>query len=631
MPSFEIDINFNVNSEGLTDAESELQNLQSTADDTGSSADEMGNSLDNVNGSSLEDTGASAESLSKDLDDASSSANDLGNNLDIIEGSMLLAVGQQFSQMGTGAEDMAQQMDTASISVGQLATMTGMAEPQMVSLINNISNATFPNDEAMMYVKNLSQMGVESQNFGKSATDIDRINDAFGLGANTTNSMATELGVLGVDMNNVSSSFNALAYANANTKGGMENFYSFLKKYDAEFNELGYDIDQSAIIISAATQKYGGGRAALSGLSEALKEADGDTRKLEEALGIQAGTLDNASSVTGEYEGELMELANQEADHKTILQQIGAAWEDVSLSLSPVLSPLGSAIGLLGQVGSVGMSVMGLRSLAQGMREMTMAINIMRNAESLSAGVKAVLSAAFGVETAAQEGNTVAKSSAIIPTEALAIAENSLLLPILLVVGAIILLIGVLWYLYNNNETVRQSINWLIAQFQLFIGKIMQVGQVIVSFVSGAISNFLRWATSGGQSATNLVNSIYNTLVSLPSKVQSAISGITDILTKPFTDAWNTIEKELNKIGDGLNQLNPTSWFSGAEYEGFNSISYEGFNSNALNGKIASSSGSSSSYNPTFNINGIIEEEASQYIVNSVNDYVKKQNLIRGV
>ncbi len=627
MPSFEIDINFNVNSDGLTEAEAELQNLQSAADDTGSSADEMGNSIDNVNGSSLEETGASAESLSKDLDDAGNSANDLGNNLDIIEGSMLLSVGQQFSQMGAGAENMAQEMDSASISVGQLATMTGMAEPQMVSLINNISNATFPNDEAMMYVKNLSQMGVESQNFGKSATDIDRINDAFGLGANTTNSMATELGVLGVDMNNVSSSFNALAYANANTKGGMENFYSFLRKYDAQFNELGYDIDQSAIIISAATQKYGGGRAALSGLSDALKEADGDTRKLEEALGLQAGTLDNASSVTGEYEGQLMELANQEAEHKTIMQQIGAAWEDVSLSLSPVLAPLGSAVGLLGQVGSVGMSVMGLRSLAQGMREMTMAINIMRNAESLSAGVKAVLSAAFGVETAAQEGNTVAKSSAIVPTEALAIAENSLLLPILLVVGAIALLIGVLWYLYNNNETVRQSIDWLIQQFQLFIGQLMSVGQVIISFVSNSISQFLQWVTGGGQAATNLVGSIYNTLVNLPSKVQSAVSGIAGILTKPFTDAWNTIDKELTKIGNGLNQLNPTSWFSGAEYEG---ISYEGFSSTTLNGAMASSS-SSVEYNPVFNINGIIEEEASQYIVDSVNSYVKKQNLIRGV
>lgn len=626
MPSFEIDINFNVNGEGLTEAEAELQNLQSTADETGSSADEMGNSLDNVNGASLEETGSSAESLSKDLDDAGNSANELGNNLDIIEGSMLLSVGQQFSQMGSSAEDMAQQMDSASISVGQLATMTGMAEPQMVSLINNISNATFPNDEAMMYVKNLSQMGVESQNFAQSATDIDRINDAFGLGANTTNSMATELGVLGVDMNNVSSSFNALAYANANTKGGMENFYAFLRKYDSQFNELGYNVDQSAIIISAATQKYGGGKAALSGLSEALKESNGDSRKLEEALGLQAGALDNATQITGQYEGQLMELANQEAEHKTILQQIGAAWEDVSLSLSPVLSPLGSAVGLLGQVGSVGMSVMGLRSLAQGMREMTMAINIMRNAESLSAGVKAVLSAAFGVETAAQEGNTVAKTSAIIPTEALAIAENSLLLPILLVVGAIALLIGVLWYLYNNNETVRQSVDWLAQQFQLFVGRLLQVGQIIVSFVTNSVSAFLRWVTGGSTSANNLVNAIYNALVTLPSRVQSAVSGITEILTKPFTDAWNTIQPLINQIGDGLNQLNPTSWF-GAEYEG---VQYEGFSNNTLNGAIATASSNSSSVTNNFNINGIIEEEASQYIVNSVNDYVKKQNLIRG-
>ena len=122
---------------------------------------------------------------------------------------------------------------------------------------------------------------------------------------------------------------------------------------------------------------------------------------------------------------------------------------------------------------------------------------------------------------------------------------------------------------------------------------------------------------------------IYNTLVGLPSKVQSAVSGITDILTKPFTDAWNTISGELDKIGDGLNQLNPTSWFSGAEYEG---VQYEGFSSNTLNGVVSSSAGTTvPSVTNNFNINGIIEEEASQYIVNSVNDYVKKQNLVRGV
>ena len=74
--------------------------------------------------------------------------------------------------------------------------------------------------------------------------------------------------------------------------------------------------------------------------------------------------------------------------------------------------------------------------------------------------------------------------------------------------------------------------------------------------------------------------------------------------------------------------------FSGFEgYEGFGSgsVGYEGFNS-TLNSTLASSnSNNSATINNNFNINGIIEEEASQFIVSSVNEHIKKQNLIRGV
>lgn len=627
MPTFEIDINFNINSDGLTEAEQELQNLQDTADSTSDSADELNNSLDNVDGSSLQETSGDADSLSGSLDGASESAEGLGNNLDIIEGSMLLSVGQQFSQMGTGAESMAQQIDSASISVGQLATNVGMAEPQMVGLINNISNVTFPQSEAMAYVNQLNQMGVSADKLGESATNMDRLNDATGMGYANVMQLTQGLQAVGISADNLPASFNAVAFAEANVNGGAETMGRVFKRQASTINEYGLTADQVVLIMQKLSEQGVSNTKMGTELSAVLKDNNGDLQAIEQSLGMQSGALENATATTSKYEGQIMSLANEEMEHKTITQQLGAVWEDVTLSLGGVLSPLGSAVGLLGQVGSVGMSVMGLRSLAQGMREMTMAINIMRNAESLSAGVKTVLATAFGVETVAQEGNTVAKASAIAPTSALAVAENSLLLPILLVVGAIALLIGVLWYLYNNNETVRQSVDWLAQQFQLFVGRLLQVGQTIASFVTNSISAFLRWVTGGGQASTNLVNAIYNALVTLPNRVQSAVSGITGILTKPFTDAWNTISPLINQIGDGLNQLNPTSWF-GAEYEG---VQYEGFNGNTLNGVISSSSSNSSSVTNNFNINGIIEEEASQYIVNSVNDYVKKQNLIRGV
>ena len=252
MPTFDIDINFNVETGEIEAAKISLNELTSSAEEVSaatdtiestnieelgnssstasSSADELSNSLSSVESGNVEDASSSADGLKESLDGAAKSSDDLSNSMGILEGGMLLSIGQQIQGMGASSENMAQGMDNAAIKVGQLATQTGMAEGDMVNLINNISNVTFPNDEAMLYVKNLSQMGVETTNFGKSATDIDRINDAFGMGANTTNSLATELSVLGVDMNNVGSSFNALAYANANTKGGMEYFYTFLRR-----------------------------------------------------------------------------------------------------------------------------------------------------------------------------------------------------------------------------------------------------------------------------------------------------------------------------------------------------------------------------------------------------------------
>lgn len=283
-----------------------------------------------------------------------------------LDGLSQLAVGEKLQEWGTAGESFAQDLNNANITVGQLATQTGIAEEQMRGLIANISNATFPQEEAMMYVKSLDQIGVSAENLGTSATGLDRINDAFGLGAPKVNKLGQELSVLGVDMNNVSSAFNALAYANANTVGGMDNYFSFLQRYDAQFKELGFDVDQASIIIAGATQKFGGGRAALSGLSTALKECGGDTKALEEALGLEAGSLEHASEMTGKYTGELDKMADEEGEHKTILEQISAFVEDVTLKHGELFSMLGSVGGGFSQVIGFGNSLNGTLNLLGG-------------------------------------------------------------------------------------------------------------------------------------------------------------------------------------------------------------------------------------------------------------------------
>ena len=359
----------------------------------------------------LQQAQAEADALEQEFLEADQAAQSMGDDLGIINSSMLMQIGEQVGNLGSQAEGMAQDMNTAAISVGQLATQTGIAEPQMVSLINTISNATFPNDEAMMYVKSLDQIGVSSGNLGKSATDLDRINDAFGLGADRTNRLGQELSVLGVDMNDVSSSFNALAYANANTVGGMNNYFTFLQKYDAQFKELGLNVDQASVIIAAATQKFGGGKAALSGLNEALKESNGDTRALEEALGLEAGSLENATALTGQYEGQLQTLANEEAEHKTILDQIGAAWEDISLSLGNVASPLMGVVGLFGQMGSFGLQVKGIKELLttfKGLKTAVMEYSVVQGLASAATSAYGVIVGVVTGEIGLAEAATMA-------------------------------------------------------------------------------------------------------------------------------------------------------------------------------------------------------------------------------
>ena len=610
-----------------TEASTVIDEIGIAAEESSISADELGSSLSNVESGGLDEAAGGADELGSSLDGAASSADELSNSLGVIEGSMLLSAAEQIGSLASGAEDMAQQMNQASITVGQLATQTGIAEPQMVSMINEISNATFPNDEAMMYVKNLSQMGVESSNFAKSATDIDIINDAFGMGAQATNSMATEMSVLGVNMNDVSSSFNALAYANANTKGGMDNFFAFLRKYDADLKDMGYDIDQTAVIIAGATQKFGGGKAALSGLSNALKEADGDSRKLEEALGLQAGALDNASALTGEYEGVVQQLANEEAEHKTILDQIGAAWEDVSLSMSGVLSPAASILSAVGEMGSFGMTVKGLKELSTTFTELKQTkygMAIANYAQAASETILSAATAAYGTAVAVLTGEIGLAEAATMAWNAV-LAMNPL---VLVAVAAVALAVAIyevgqafgwwtdvssmmdaiwagvqrLWSAFIDHPDVQAIINGLSSAWDILsssvgavvgwigsffnisgpgnfdivrvaidaIGVAWQAMTLPIRTVINVIRTFLTIQQTGRNAARGFVTGVINYIKTLPSRVGSYISSTASRIASGASSWVSNAKSKASAMVNGVKST--VSSLPGTVYNEFVSI-----------------------------------------------------------
>ena len=479
-----------VDIEVVTNADlSSVEDLQTVLEETEASAETLGDTISQVDGSSMEDAAADADELASSADGAADSIDGIQASLDVMESGALLSISGELSSIGTQAEGMSQQMNTAAISVGQLATNVGMAEPQMVGLINTISNATFPQEEAMAYVGALNQMGVSADKLGESATNMDRINDATGIGYGNVMQLTQGLRSVGVEADNLPSAFNAIAYAQANVNGGAQTMSQVFKRQASTINEYGLSVDQTVLIMQRLSEQGVQGMKMGSELSKVLKENNGDIRSIEQSLGMQSGALSNASAETGKYEGQLQSLADEEAEHKTIIDQLGAAWEDLSLSMNPVMAPMASIMGLIGNAGSFAVGINGLVTLANSMRGLSL--------------VTYAKAAADGVAAAAQWALNIAMSAN----------------PIGLVIIAIVALIAILGYLYFNNEQVRNAVNALGQA-------LIWVASVIVDTATNAVSNFTSTIASlPGRLSTELNNML------------SAVSEWATTLPQKFWDA----------------------------------------------------------------------------------------------
>lgn len=491
-----------------------------------------------------------------------------------LDGLSMMAVGDALQNYGSSAEGMAQQMNAASISVGQLATNTGIAEPQMRALIQSLSTADFPQEDAMAYVNALNQMGVSTEQLGSSASAMDTISDATGMTASQTISLTQSLRGLGVSADNLPTAFNAIAYAQANVNGGAGTLTQVFKKQAGTLNEYGVSVDQATLMMEALSKKGVQGMKMGSALSDVLKENNGDLSAVEQELGLTAGTLTNASQVTGDYQGKLEDLASEEGEHKTILEQLNAAWQDVSLSISGITEPIMSFVGLGGQVAGFGSQLNGTWELMKKIKDSDFATKMTGIKDAIyGAGGKAkeaatqflslgkqVLTAGFNaLKTVAmwiaQKVQLVASTLA---TYAMSAAQALLNLvmsmnPIMLVVIAIVALIAVLVYLYYNVDSVRQAIDNLGASIIATAQWIYNGFMSIVSIISNALS-----------SAWNNVSSFASNLVSgLTNAAASAISGFVSYIQQLPGIVMGEFNRVLGLVNDFINTLPDKVWDMG--------------------------------------------------------------------
>ena len=564
----------------IEELETEIENLREEIDvdymmglDT-SEAEEQLEELE----AQLEELKAQAESETDVNLNTGDAEEQVGNLTDSLDGLTDLAVGEMLQQYGTGAENMAQQMNQASISVGQLAKNAGMAEGDMVGLINNITNATFPQDEAMAYVQMLNQMGVSSDKLGDSATNIDKINDATGMGYQNAMQLVRGFGALGVKGDNLESTFNAVAYAQANSIGGAKDMANILKMQAGTLNEYHVGVDAATVAISDLSQKYGSARKAGAALSKSLKDNDGDLKAVEQSLGLQPGALSNATAATGKYQGKLQELADEEADHKTLLDQLGAAWEDFSLSMGGILSPLMGVVGMGGQVMGFGTQLNGTLNLLDKFKQLPQMLSGLGGLSGIFGSLGGTISG-IGSSLLAFATGPVGIVIAAIIALGIAIYEVGKYFgwwsDIPSMFGAIQSGVMALWDAFMSNEYVIQAIDMIKQGLTDAWNAIVGLGQAIMSALSGAGGQFdiLSWAINGLQMVLNAVGPVVVLVIQgmiqhfrniytvaqivwpyIAGAIQSAIGTVTGIINgaravfQGLVNVWNTVSSAVSSM-----------------------------------------------------------------------------------
>lgn len=330
-----------------------------------------------------------------------------------------------------------------------------------------------------------------------------------------------------------------------------------------------------------------------------------------------------------------------------------------------------------------------IKGIVQGFQSFKEVITLVREAETLSAGIQAAYTASLGAEAVAADGAGAS-------TGFFASMEWAALWPILAVIAAIVALVAILWYLYNNNEQVRQAIDGLIQALQQFAMEIWNALQPVIQFAQQTVQWFI-WLWSQIQPVlqmlfsfvmnifgqiftgliarvTNIVNgvrtgfqlmvtgvrivfaavwsvisaavAVWNGIVgrvrsivsgitgafnTIKSKISSALGGVYNAIASPFQRAYNTVKPLIDGIKAGADAiggaLSAVGLGSAGIVMGSAGITTGGFANGDLIRNVSNNVGGTTN----INVSGIIEESAGEYIVNKVNDELYKQRVTRGL
>ena len=213
------------------------------------------------------------------------------------------AIGLGITAMGAGIEGLAQKQAPLTEATRKLSNQTGFSEDAIRDMATELSNATFPLDEALALMEQGSKQGLASaEALKKYAKFWDTVGDATGLSSKQLANSAAALKSVGVAAGEEGRLLGAFGLISRETSGDVGEFLQFVERMSSDLGTMGISVDDAAVAMAALEGKGIKGRAAMTEFREAVAD-------------VESG-MDAASKQISKSEEANVKLAEALADGK---------------------------------------------------------------------------------------------------------------------------------------------------------------------------------------------------------------------------------------------------------------------------------------------------------------------------
>ena len=324
--------------------------------DTSGAESAMSNTSDSISGvqDSLQETEQAGKSFGDRMKETFDGVADKWKEITAVAGTAGLA----FETMGSKQKGLTEQTE-------RVAQAMGTTQDEIRDAALEITNVTFPIEDALDLMETGRQQGIEStEQLKEYATFWDMVGDATGLAGPELGKASTGLRAVGIAAGDEKEALAAFGYITENTSSQVDDFLQFLDRAGPQLNEMGMNVDDAAAVLGILEHEFGmSGRTARQEFRKAVNEADGDMNVLMETLGVSDELFEQYRDTVADSSDVIERNADIHADSYTAMDKLQQISSELMYQYGDFIGVLSSLAPLLMSLGPIIKGVQGATAL----------------------------------------------------------------------------------------------------------------------------------------------------------------------------------------------------------------------------------------------------------------------------